>query len=150
MSTIEDTLNEIRSDLMVLPSVRMYEGVPEQLGEWPAVVVATMGGRSWLETHDGTIFTEHDVRVEIHVPRKNLGDASLGMTLLAEEAITLIYSGFVRDRYQDTMVTTGDPRGANNASAPLDYAIGPSEWGGTQTYAFMCDFKVTRETRVEL
>ena len=85
------------------------------------------------------------MRVEIHVPRKNLGDASLGMTLLVEEAITLIYSGFVRDRYQDTMVTTGDPRGANNASAPLDYATMVVRRGGTQTYAFIAISRSPRE-----
>ena len=45
MSTIEDTLNEIRSDLMVLPSVRMYEGAraARRMARCRGIL---MGGRS--------------------------------------------------------------------------------------------------------
>ena len=55
------------------------------------------------------------------------------MTYLADDAVLLLYRGFVTDRYNLTMITTGTYRAGNNATAPIDYQIGPSMWGGQQT-----------------
>lgn len=151
---LDDLLTEIRNDLWQLPSMtRVYPSVPESINEFPAVIVAAMGGRCWLSSHGRSsgaspLMCEHDIRIEVHVPRKNLETDALSMTMLASDVVLWLYAGFVSDRYAATMVTTGNPRTANNATAPIDYTIGPSQWAGQQTYAMLCDFKVTTEQEV--
>lgn len=143
---LQSLLDEIRSDLTQMPTMlRVYESVPDALNDFPACVVASMGGQSFLGSHDSTVITEHAIRVEIHVPRKDLPTQAVEMTYLADDAVLLLYRGFVTDRYNLTMITTGTYRAGNNATAPIDYQIGPSMWGGQQTYAFMCDFKIATE-----
>lgn len=147
---IADLLNEIRDDLGTVPEVRrVYEDVPDSINEFPAIIVASMGGRCWVGSHGrgaGTspLMCQHEVRVEVHVPRKNLATDADTMTRLADAVTQHLYSGFVRDRYNGTMVTTGDPR-STNATGTLDYTVGPSQWAGQQTYAMLCDFRVTTE-----
>lgn len=135
-------LDEIRDDLKAMPGInRVYDSVPEALNEFPALLVACMGGNTWLETHSGTIGWAHSIRVEIHIPRKNLPTDAAMMTALAGEIVPRLYQGFVTDRYNGTLVTPG---GMSTGAAPaLDYSIGPSEWSDQPTYAFMCDFTVT-------
>lgn len=153
--SLVNLLDEIREDLKTLPGIlRVYGGVPDALNEFPAVIVASMGGRCRLASHGSPgaapLHCTHDIRVEIHVPRKDLEGDAAKMTAIAEDAVIWIYSGFVKDRYNGTMVVTGDPGTASNANAtaPLDYTVGPSEWGGQQTYAMMCDFRVTTTQEV--
>lgn len=152
--SLENLLAEIRDDLRDMPMMlRIQPGVPESLNEFPAVIVAAMRGRCWLASHgratgESPLQCEHDIRVEIHVPRKHLETDAATMTAIADAATIFLYSGFVRDRYNSTMVVTGNPRTANNATSPIDYTIGPSNWAGQQTYAFLCDFKVTTEQEV--
>ena len=152
--SLDELLTEIRNDLWTLPSLkRVYQSVPESINEFPAVIVAAMGGRCWLSSHGRSsgaspLMCEHDIRVEVHIPRKNLETDALSMTIIADDVAMWLYAGFVRDRYQATMVTTGNPQMANNATTPIDYTIGPSQWAAQQTYAMMCDFKVTTEREV--
>ncbi len=147
---LADLLNEIREDLRTVPEVRrVYAGVPEAINEPPAIIVAAMGGRCWIASHgratgESPLMCQHDIRVEVHVPRKDLPNDAATMTRLADAVTQHLYSGFVRDRYNGTMVTTGDPR-STGAAGTLDYTVGPSEWGGQQTYAMLCDFRVTTE-----
>ncbi|HWV23257.1 MAG TPA: hypothetical protein VNZ58_03630 [Thermomicrobiales bacterium] len=151
---IVDLLTEVRNDLWSLPSMpRVYPSVPESINEFPAVVVTELGGRTWLSSHGRSsgvspLMTEHDIRVEVHIPRKDLVQESASMTIIAHDVVLWLYAGFISDRYDATMVTTGNPRTANNATAPIDYTIGPSTWGGKQTYAMFCDFRVTTEEEV--
>lgn len=143
-------LDEIRSELVSIPEVRrVYSDVPDAINEFPAIVVAATGGRCWLASHgrsDGAspMQCEHDIRVELHVPRKDLPADAERITAIAPIVALRLYSGFARDRFNGTMVTTGDPRGSN-AQGMMDYAVGPSEWSGQQTYAMMCDFRITTE-----
>lgn len=152
--SLVNLLDEIREDLRTLPSVtRVYDNVPDMLSEWPAVVVAAMGARCWLETHGHSeggapVMCQHAIRVEIHVPRKDLPQQAQAMTAVAMEATTCLYNGFVTDKYDGTMVVTGNPQTANNATPDLEYSIGPSQWNGQDTYAWMCDFQVTTEQEV--
>jgi hypothetical protein len=149
IQTLPNLLMEIRDDLRTLPSIkRLHEDVPESLNEFPAVVVVALGGRCWLATHDGDLMCEHDIRVEVHIARKNLAENAARMTAVADDVTLWLYNGFVRDRYNLTMVTTGSPQTGNNATSPLEYSIEPSMWGAQQTYAMLCDFKIAtvRET----
>lgn len=144
---LNELLDEIRSDLVDLPFMkRIYDSVPEQVNELPGVVVAAMGGRCWLASHGdesaSTLMCEHDIRVEIHIARKDLPTDTIALTAIAHETVGLLYSGFVTDRFNGTLVTTGGGQHGNNVSAPIDYSIGPSTWGGTETRAFACDFRV--------
>ena len=142
-------LDEIRNDLLTMPGItRVYEDVPEGINEFPAVIVAGMGGRCWMATHDGSLMCEHDIRVEVHIPRKDLPNDAATMTALADDAALFLYRGFVTDRYNGTMVTTGDPRTGGSGMAAIDYTVGPSQWAAQQTYAMMCDFKVTTQREV--
>lgn len=144
--SLQNLLKEIRDDLRALPSVkRVYDDVPESVNEFPAVIVAALGGRCWLASHDSTIHCEHDIRVEIHTPRKGLEIDAETMTGVAEDVSYALYDGFITDRYSGTMVTTGNPRTGQNATNSLEYQIGTSMWGDRQTYAMTCDFKVTTE-----
>lgn len=151
--SLPDLLNEIRDDLRALPSVkRVYEGVPDAINEFPAVIVAAMGARCWLSSHGrngiAPLHCQHDIRVEIHIPRKDLEQDAATMTAIAEDASITLYAGFATDRYNGTMVTTGNPQTSNNATAPLTYTIGPSQWAGQQTYAMLADFAVTTSREV--
>lgn len=137
-------LDEIRDDLRTLPSVRrVYEGVPDSVSEWPAIIVAATSGNMRLLSHDSNVSWTHQVRVEVHYPRKNLKDAVDRITAIAAEVAPRLYEGFVTDQYNGTMIVTGDPDTANNATSPLTYELGPSEWDSTETYAMVCDFRVT-------
>lgn len=154
MSTIADLLTEIRADLRTVPEVqRVYDAVPESINEFPAIIVATMGGRCWLASHGresgaSPLMCQHDVRVEVHIPRKNLEDDATTMTRLADAVSLYLYSGFVRDRYNGTLVTTGDPRGVAGGQGTMDYTVGASRWAGQETYAMLCDFRVVTEQEV--
>ena len=146
-------LDEIRADIQGIPEVRrVYDDVPDAANEMPAIIVASLGARCWLATHgseDGTtpLHCEHQIRVEVHLPRKDLAWATTTLDAIAPQVALRLYSGFVRDRFNGTMITLGDPRGTN-ALGMLDYNNGPSEWGGVQTYAMVCDFRVTTEEEV--
>jgi len=146
-------LDEIREDVRTVPGIRrVYDTVPDSVNEMPAIVVAAMGGRCWLASHgraDGTtpLQCEHDLRLEVHIPRKDLPADAATMTAIAPEVARHLYSGFVRDRFNGTMVTTGDPR-TTATRGMLDYTIGPSQWAGQETYAMLCDFRVTTEEEV--
>lgn len=152
--TLPAMLDAIREDLLALSDIRrVYESVPESLNELPAVIVASMGGRSWLpsqqmENGSFPLNTEHDIRIEIHIPRKNLPDDHAAMARIADDATLLVYAGFATDRYSGTMVTTGNPQTSNGASSPWDYTIGPSEWAGQKTYAMLADFRVTTQREI--
>ena len=142
--SIVTLLDEIRDDMRTMPGItRLYDEVPDALNEFPAVIVAAMGGSTWLATHNGSLHWQHDVRVEVHVPRTDLAANAAAMTALARDAVPWLYSGFVYDRYNGTLLTTGNPE--SGAAPALVYTINPSEWGGKQTYAFMCDFTVTTQ-----
>lgn len=142
--SLTSLLDEIRADLKTLPSVRrVYDGVPDSVNEWPAIIVAAMNGRLSLLTHDSNVKWTHEVRVEVHVPRKDLEAAVDKITAIAGELPARLYEGFVTDKYNGTIIVTGDPATANNATSPLTYELGPSEWAGQQTYAMVCDFRVT-------
>lgn len=149
-----DLLTEIRDDLRTVPVVRrVYDDVPESISEFPAIIVASMGGRCWVASHgraDGTtpLQCQHDIRVEVHIPRKHLENDAYTMTAIADEVTAHLYGGFARDRYNGTMVTTGDPRGNTRAEGAIDYTIGPSQWASQQTYAMLCDFRVVTEREV--
>ncbi len=144
-------LDEIRVAMLELPGMpRVYPDVPESINEWPAVVVASTGLRSWLTSHDHTTMTEHDIRVEVHVPRKDLPIDHLQMAVLADEAAYALYRGFVTDQFGGTMVTTsaGGQASSDGVGAPLDGSIGSSSWNEQLTYAFMCNFKVVTERKI--
>lgn len=146
-------LDEIRADLMGIPDVaRVYDEVPDAVNETPAIIVASLGARCWLASHgseDGTtpLQCEHQIRVEVHLPRKDLAWATTSLNAIAPQVALRLYSGFVRDRLNGTMITLGDPRGSN-AQGMLDYTNGPSQWAGIDTYAMVCDFRVTTEEEV--
>lgn len=151
---IADLLTEIRDDLRTVPEVkRVYDGVPESINEPPAIVVAAMGGRCWLASHGrenglAPMMCQHDIRVEVHIPRKNLPEDAAAMTRIADAVSLWLYSGFTRDRYNGTLVTTGDPRSTAGGQGTMDYTIGASTWGDQQTYAMLCDFRVITEREV--
>lgn len=154
MSNIADLLTEIRADLTTVPEVaRVYDTVPESINEFPAIIVASMGGRCWLSSHAGAsglapLMCQHDIRVEVHIPRKHLETDAATMTRLADAVSVWLYSGFTRDRYNGTLVTTGDPRGTAGGQGTMDYTVGPSLWAGQQTYAMLCDFRIVTEREV--
>lgn len=146
-------LAEIRADLQDIPAVRrVYEEVPDSVNETPAIIVASLGARCWLASHgraDGAtpMQCEHQIRVEVHLPRKDLAWATSRLDVIAPIVALRLYSGFVRDRFNGTMITAGDPRGTN-AQGMLDYQIAPSQWAGLDSYAMVCDFRVTTEEEV--
>lgn len=151
--SLETLLDEIRADVASIDAVkRVYADVPASINEFPAIVVAALGGRCWLASHGNEagvapMQCEHDIRVEVHIPRKDLPQDAQTMTAIAPQVALHLYSGFVRDRFNGTMVTTGDPRGSN-AIGMLDYTVGPSQWAGQETYAMFCDFRVTTSEEV--
>lgn len=146
--SLANLLDEIRADLRSLPALtRVYEGVPDSINEFPAVIVASMGGRCWLASHDSTIQCEHEIRVEVHVQMKDLARGAAEISGIASDISHRLYHGFVTDRYNGTMITTGNPQAANGATAPIDYTIGPAEWASQQTYAMLCDFRVVTQQK---
>jgi hypothetical protein len=153
---LDALLAAIREDLKTVPEVqRVYDAVPESINEFPAIIVAAMGGRCWLASHGRSnglapLMCEHDIRVEVHIPRKNLAQDAATMTALADAVSLHLYSAFARDRYDGTMVVTGDPRAnsSSNAFGTLDYTVGPSSWASQDTYAMLCDFKMSTEREV--
>ncbi len=141
-------LEEIRNDVRTVPGIRrVYDTVPDSVNEMPAIIVAAMGGRCWIGSHSSALHCEHDLRLEVHIARKDLAADAATMTAIAPEVARHLYSGFVRDRFNGTMVTSTDPRGGA-ARGMLDYTVGPSEYAGQQTYAMLCDFRVMTEEEV--
>lgn len=146
-------LDEIRADLLGIPEVRrVYESVPDSVNETPAIIVASLGADCHLASHgsaDGTtpMHCQHQIRVEVHVPRKDLSLATSWINAIAPAVALRLYSGFVRDKFNGTMITTGDPR-TTNPQGMLNYTNGPSQWAGADTYAMVCDFRVTTEEEV--
>ena len=143
---LQSLLDEIRSDLTQMPTMlRVYESVPDALNDWPACVVAGMSCDVRLVTHDSTMASTWTIRVDIHVPRKDLPVQAVEMTYLAHEANKTLMRGFVTDRFNGTLITTGTFDANNNATPPIAGVVGPSSWNGQQTYAYMCDFRVSIE-----
>lgn len=146
-------LDEIRADLADMPEVRrVYAGVPESINQLPAIVVASMGARCWLASHGRAneatpLQCEHTIRVEMHIPRDDIRRGASQMNDIAPKVALRLYSGFVRDRFNGTMITAGDPRGTN-AQGMLDYTVGPSKWADMDTYAMFCEFRLTTEEEV--
>lgn len=152
--SIDSLCEAIRNDLVSLPEVqRIYDEVPNAISELPAVVVVPLAFSCHLASHGresgaSPLQCVHTVQIEVHVPRKDLPN---GWALLGRVGSVLpiwLYSGFVVDRFDGTMITTGDPRTANNATAPVQGQIGPSEWAGMETLALVADFQVTTEQEV--
>lgn len=152
--TLPALLNAIRDDLKDMPGIRrLYDEVPDALNEYPALVVASLGFRSWLGSHSAengnwVIHSEHDIRIEVHMPRKNLPQAHEKMTEFAEEVRDQVYIGFGTDKYAGTMVTTGNPKTTSGSSSSFECDIGPSRWGSDDTYAVLANFQVTTQREI--
>ena len=149
--TLTELLNAIRDDLRALPEMRrVYDSVPDAINEYPAVVVAAPTSSSWLASHgraDGTtaIHSEYIIRVEVHIPLKDVAANYLAMNDLSEAAKLMLYSGFVRDRYSGTMITTATPQTGGGSTPALRADVSPSQWAGQDTLAALIDFRMTME-----
>lgn len=149
--TVDALLDEIRSDLRTVPEVkRVYDDMPDSINDWPAIVVGALSWHCWIASHghsDGTapLHCEYDIRIEIHIPLKNLDDDTAKMTRLADAVTVRLYSGFVADRYTGTMLTTAAPRTGGNSTPTLTANVGPSRWDSQETLAAMIDFRAVLE-----
>ncbi len=149
--TIDVLLDEIRDDLRTVPEVRrVYDDMPEAINEYPAIIVGALAWQCWLASHgrtDGTtpLHCEYELRIEVHIPLKNLEADTAKMTRLADAVTLRLYSGFTRDRYAGTMITTAAPRTGGASTPTLTAQVGPSRWAGDETLAAMIDFRAIIE-----
>jgi hypothetical protein len=151
--TLANLCDEIREALSTLPEIeRLYSEVPNAINEWPALVVVPLAGASWLGSHGhdtaAPLHSQCGIRIEVHLPSKDLPTAYRSLAAIASTLPVWLYSAFVRDRFDGAMVTTGDPRTANNATAPVRWEITPAAWNSTETIALLLDFDVTTEQEV--
>lgn len=146
---------EIREDLATLPAVqRIYEDVPDSINEYPAVVVAPASWSCWLATHasengKSQMMCKVVIHVEVHVPRKDLPEDVDRLVKACDSLPGWLYAGFVRDKWGHTVVTTGDPRTAQNATVPLSGEIQEGSWGDQQTLAWVTNIEITTEQEIE-
>ena len=149
--TIEALLDEIRADLRTVPEVkRVYDDMPESINEWPAVVVGALAWQCWLGSHANangvaTLQCEYEIRIELHVPLKNLDEDTAKMTRVADALTLWLYSGFTQDRFNGTMLTTAAPRTGGASTPTLTAQVGPSSWDSQETLAAMLDFRAIIE-----
>lgn len=152
--SLDNLCDELREALATLPVIqRTYDEVPNAINEWPALVVIPLGGACWLASHGRSddvspLQCLHQLRIEVHVPGKDLPDAWSRLAAVASVLPIWLYGAFVHDQFDGTMVTTGDPRTANNATAPVQWEITPATWNSTETIALLADFSVTTEQEV--
>lgn len=152
--TLAQLCTEIRADLLTLPEVRTYQDVPDAVNDWPAVIVLPQRGNNYLASHgrengSSPLAGVADIQVEVHTQRaRGLDEAFAFLTSMADVLPLRLYEGFDRDRFNGTMITGGDPRLSNNATPPISWEIGPSEWDSTETISLVLVFQVTSEQEV--
>lgn len=154
--TLDATIHEIRADLSLLPHLRkMHWDVPDSLNEFPAMVIYPGNGFWRLGTHAGDTnkpmrWAMHTIRIELHVARKDLARDSGKIMWFCDTLPDYLFAGFKRDTFSGTMVTMGDPRTANNATAPIRYQLLESGWGDTQTLIWRLEFDVSTELEINV
>lgn len=152
--TLAQLCTEIRTDLLTLPEVRTYRDVPDSVNDWPAVIVLPQRGDNFLASHGrengaSPLAGVANIQVEVHIQRARGLDVAFGfLTSMADILPLRLYEGFARDRFSGTMITGGNPRLSNNATPPIAWEIGPSEWDSTETIALILVFQVTSEQEV--
>lgn len=150
-----DVLREIRDDLRTLTGLSaLPDQPPEQLNEWPALLVYAREGFWRLGTASGATgkpmrWGIHTIRVALHVERgPDLARATAELMPFAERIPHALFAGFYRDRFGGTVVLMGDPQ--VNQVAPITYEVGPDIWGGIETLALRCGLQVAAQEEIEL
>lgn len=140
--TIDQLITAVRADLLSVPGVRrVYDELPQALnGQFPALLVFTIEGSSRFGSHSGERgramrWTVATLVVQVHVSAKSVTNAEATLTPLIDPVVDYLFAGQHRDAWQELGVTLGDPRMANNATAPVNYSIAGGEYGGEQTVA---------------
>lgn len=145
---------EIRADLLTVPEVRTYQEVPDSVNEWPAIIILPQRGNHYLASHgredeSSPLAGVVDIQIEMHTPRaRGLDEGFAFMTRMADTVPLRLYEGFKSDRFNGKMITGGNPQLSNNATPPIAWEIGPSEWDSTETLALVLIFQVTFEQEV--
>lgn len=154
--TLDSTIDEIRADLALLPKLRhMHWGLPDSLNDFPAMVIYPGSGIWRLGTHSGDRekpmrWAMHTIRIELHVARKDLPNDFERVMWFCDTLPDYLFAGFKRDAFRGTMITMGDPRMANNATAPIRYQMLESRWGDTQTLMWRLEFDVAVELEINV
>lgn len=131
-----------------LPGIATSPNVPpEQINEWPAIVVYPTSGYARPSTHsDGereTMLGQHTIVIEAHFPLKGEVDGWAAFLDAPTNVQRLVFASYVKDELPG-VVTLGDYR-QGGASAPLQYTMTASEWGGVQTRAYRFTLDVAIE-----
>lgn len=152
--SIATVVAAIVDELRAVPGLaHAHTAPPEQINEWPALVVYPGNGYARLNTHSdgnrGTTLAQHTLIIELHVPLK--GEPEQYETLLgfADSVPRAVFAAFAGDRMGGTVVSLGDYR-QGGASAPLRWEQGASEWGGIQTRVMRFTLDVAVEEGIYL
>lgn len=147
-------IDELRADLSTMPNLRKpYFGVPDSVNSTPALVVYPLSGRYSLASHsaeDGskTLRGHHTVRAELVVARKHMDSDEQLLEQFYDVMPQWIYEGFLRDRYGDSILSTGDPRTSQNSANPVRYRWIPSIYGTDEFIGLQFEIDVTIEQRI--
>lgn len=122
------------------PEADELTDLPEQLNEWPALVIYEDSAAYRMMSHDSDFFWAlHTVRIELHYPR----EAGEGQNRAAEvlrpfwsHVARVFFAGFYGSRFAGTVAALGDPL-TRGAQAPLRGEWAPGLWGGVATLSMV-------------
>lgn len=151
---LERLLGEIRLSLQTVPALkRVYTDVPDALNMYPSIVVYPAGFACYLGSHSGEggnpmFWTVHTIRIELHIPRKDLSrDIALAVAF-QQHLPAKLYSAFERNEFGGTMVLPGNPQLAQNSVAAIRGSLLDLGWGSDANIGWRLEFDVTTESEI--
>lgn len=148
-ATLELVCQKLVDELRGMPGLTHAHGTPpEQINEWPALVVYPGNGYWRQSTHsDGnrpTVMGAHSIFIEVHVPDKAESGDYTRLQPFADEVPRRLFAAFLSDRFDDAITTLGDYR-QGGANAAIRYEMAPGNWGGVETRMYRFTFEVSVE-----
>ena len=147
-------LQEVRAALVTIPGLRrVHWDVPDAIGPYPCIVVYPSGFTCYLASHAGEggnpmYWTLHTIRIELHLPHKDLGRDMETVIAFQHDIPQRLYVAFEQDEFGGTMILPGHPELANNSTANIRGSLIELGWGSDATIGYRIEFEVTTESEI--
>ena len=154
---IQQVLQSVRTTLGQMPvGVRVYSDVPDQINEYPAIVVWAGDRMARLGSSSGArgkpmLWLALDVMIDLHVARKDLPHDLDTAYRVADLMPNTLLTKFSRDRFDGTVVNLTDPRVIGHTAAnPYEARFTRFEWGNQITIGYQSKLSVAIEEELYL
>lgn len=149
---LTDAVAGLKDAVGLLLNSHFKEWPPEQINEFPTVVVYPESGPSRFGTADdgtghATYWNADTVTVMLVVPRKDLARDYETLAGFVDPLRQIIFYGFHTSLFGGTTVMLGDPR--QRGGPAVSYEILPINWGGTDLLALKFSALLTTEDQIE-